>query len=44
MVAALAESRDPFDRIITAHAHLTSSPVLTKDESIRQHYRHAFWD
>ncbi|MBM3835957.1 MAG: type II toxin-antitoxin system VapC family toxin [Verrucomicrobia bacterium] len=46
IVAALMESwtRDPFDRIITAHAHLAAAPLLTKDESIRKHYRQAFWD
>ena len=46
MVAALGESwtRDPFDRIITAHAHLAAAPLLTKDASIRKHYRQAFWD
>ncbi len=45
IVAALGESwtRDPFDRIIVAHAHLISAPLLTKDESIRKHYRHALW-
>ena len=37
-------TRDPFDRIIVAHAHLASAPLLTKDESIRQHYRLALWD
>jgi PIN domain nuclease of toxin-antitoxin system len=46
VVAALGESwtRDPFDRLIVAHAHLSSAPLLTKDESIRKHYRQAVWD
>ena len=46
MIAALEESwtRDPFDRIITAHARLDSAPLLTKDASIRQHYRQVIWD
>ena len=46
VIAALGESwtRDPFDRIIVAHAHLTATALLTKDESIRKHYRQAFWD
>lgn len=46
IVSALGETwtRDPFDRIIVAHAHCTSSPLLSKDASVRQHYRQAFWD
>ncbi len=46
VVAAVEENwtRDPFDRMIVAHAHLTSSTLLTKDASIRQHYRRAFWE
>jgi PIN domain nuclease of toxin-antitoxin system len=37
-------TRDPFDRIITAQASLLNSALLTKDQTIRKHYRHAFWD
>ncbi len=46
VVAALGEfwTRDPFDRMIVAHAHIASAPLLTKDETIRKHYRQAFWD
>ena len=46
IVSALGQSwtRDPFDRIIVAHAHLVSAPLLTKDKSIRRHYRLAVWD
>ena len=46
ILSALGQSwtRDPFDRIIVAHAQLASAPLLTKDESIRQHYRLALWD
>ena len=46
IMAALVESwtRDPFDRMIVAHANLASAPLLTKDASIRQHYRQGFWD
>ena len=46
IIAALMENwtRDPFDRIIVAHANLASAPLLTKDASIRQHYRQALWD
>lgn len=46
ILAALGEkwTRDPFDRIIVAHAQLASAPLVTKDASIRTHYRQAFWD
>ena len=46
IVAALGETwtRDPFDRIIVADARHASCPLLSKDASIRQHYRQAFWD
>jgi PIN domain nuclease of toxin-antitoxin system len=36
-------TRDPFDRMIVAQAALTKSTLLTKDRSIRRHYRHATW-
>ena len=36
-------TRDPFDRIIVAHASFDGAPLLTKDESIRQHYQRAVW-
>lgn len=36
-------TRDPFDRLITANAELHSAILLTKDESIRKHYRHSRW-
>jgi PIN domain nuclease of toxin-antitoxin system len=36
-------TRDPFDRIITAHARLSSLKLLTKDEKIHKHYNHAVW-
>jgi len=44
--AALGMSwtRDPFDRLIVAHAALAGAALLTKDRSIRKHYRHAIWD
>lgn len=43
---ALAQgwTRDPFDRIIVAQAAVEGIPLLTKDETIRKHYRYAFWD
>jgi PIN domain nuclease of toxin-antitoxin system len=43
---ALGETwtRDPFDRIIVAHARANSvAPLLTKDEVIRANYRNARW-
>lgn len=46
VIAALGESwtRDPFDRMIVAQAHLHSAALLTKDVAVRRHYRRAFWD
>jgi PIN domain nuclease of toxin-antitoxin system len=37
-------TRDPFDRIITAQAMADQSPLITKDSTIRNHYRRALWD
>ena len=37
-------TRDPFDRIIVAHAALDSDVLLTKDKSIQKHYKCAGWD
>ena len=36
-------TRDPFDRIIVAQATLHDSALLTKDRTIRRHYRNAAW-
>ena len=36
-------TRDPFDRLIVANAKAAGAPLVTKDERIRQHYRHAIW-
>ena len=36
-------TRDPFDRIITAHASLFDAVLLTKDQLIQQHYPRAVW-
>ena len=44
--AALGEgwTRDPFDRIIVAHAKANGSALLiSADEEIRKHYRRAVW-
>jgi PIN domain nuclease of toxin-antitoxin system len=36
-------TRDPFDRVIVGHAALAASVLLTKDQTIRRHYRQARW-
>ena len=36
-------TRDPFDRIITAHAAIDDSILITKDRLIRKHYSHVLW-
>jgi PIN domain nuclease of toxin-antitoxin system len=43
--AAIVErwTRDPFDRIITAHARCHDSTLLTKDRTILRNYSKAFW-
>lgn len=42
---ALSQSwlRDPFDRLIVAHAAASDAPLITKDEKIRRHYKRAIW-
>lgn len=46
-VAHLAEdltrTRDPFDRLIVAHAALHDAPLVTKDDALHQHYPHCVW-
>ena len=39
----LVWTRDPFDRLIVAHARANDATLLTKDEHIRKHYRRAIW-
>jgi PIN domain nuclease of toxin-antitoxin system len=39
----LTWTRDPFDRLIVGHAVTGGTSLLTKDRTIRQHYRHAIW-
>jgi PIN domain nuclease of toxin-antitoxin system len=36
-------TRDPFDRVIVAHALAANCPLLTRDETIRKHCRRAIW-
>ena len=35
--------RDPFDRLIVAHAAANDAPLITKDEKIRRHYKRTIW-
>ena len=35
--------RDPFDRLIVAHASANDAVLITKDEKIRRHYKRAVW-
>jgi PIN domain nuclease of toxin-antitoxin system len=37
-------TRDPFDRIIVAHARLREIALVTKDRVIREHYERAIWE
>lgn len=41
----LSESwtRDPFDRMITAHARMENAYLVTRDETIRAHYDKSIW-
>ena len=36
-------TRDPFDRLIVAHARAAKAPLLTKDGQIQDNYPQAFW-
>lgn len=36
-------TRDPFDRILVAHAALDQLPLLSKDQTILTHYPLAHW-
>ena len=35
--------RDPFDRLIVANARLRQARLITRDQRIAAHYRHACW-
>jgi PIN domain nuclease of toxin-antitoxin system len=43
---ALSEAwtRDPFDRIIVSQAALRNLPLISKDQSILDNYKHAVWE
>jgi PIN domain nuclease of toxin-antitoxin system len=36
-------TRDPFDRLIVAHALVKHAPLITKDATIRKHYSNCIW-
>jgi PIN domain nuclease of toxin-antitoxin system len=36
-------TRDPFDRLIVAHARTASGRLITKDRRIREHFAGAVW-
>ncbi|QVQ50123.1 PIN domain-containing protein [Spiractinospora alimapuensis] len=40
---SLQWTRDPFDRLLAAHAASTSSVLVTKDRKIRENLEHAWW-
>jgi PIN domain nuclease of toxin-antitoxin system len=37
-------TRDPFDRLISAHAIVANASLVTADETIREHLPLAVWD
>lgn len=37
-------TRDPFDRLIAAHATLAEVPLVTADRTILEHLPNAVWD
>jgi len=40
----LSWTRDPFDRLIAAHAIVANAPLITADETIREHLPLAVWE
>lgn len=36
-------TRDPFDRMITAHASCQQASLITADDNIRNHYERVIW-
>jgi PIN domain nuclease of toxin-antitoxin system len=39
----LVWTRDPFDRLIVGNAIAAKANLMTKDQTIRKHYRQAVW-
>jgi PIN domain nuclease of toxin-antitoxin system len=44
IATGLSWTRDPFDRLIAAHARADDAPLLTADRTLREHLPAAFWD
>lgn len=42
--ADLHWTRDPFDRLISAHAIVANAPLVTADETIRKNLPLAIWE
>lgn len=42
--APLSWTRDPFDRLIAAHAIVANAQLVTADETIRENLPLAVWD
>jgi PIN domain nuclease of toxin-antitoxin system len=42
--ASLTWTRDPFDRLIAAHAIVANAPLVTADQTIRENLPLATWD
>lgn len=43
VAADLSWTRDPFDRLISAHAIVADAPLVTADETIRENLPLAIW-
>jgi PIN domain nuclease of toxin-antitoxin system len=41
---SLVWTRDPFDRLIVAHAVAENANLATRDSVIRRHFKRAIWD
>jgi PIN domain nuclease of toxin-antitoxin system len=41
---SLVWTRDPFDRLIVAHAVAENANLATRDRVIRRHFKRAIWD
>jgi PIN domain nuclease of toxin-antitoxin system len=40
----LSFTRDPFDRLIVAHASVRNAALLTADKTVLKHYKRAVWN
>lgn len=43
VAVGLSWTRDPFDRLLAAHATVARLPLITKDEVMRRHLPLAWW-